>query len=323
MRSSAGLRERNRSILFITHRLEEVEAISDDITVLRDGRHVATRPAHEINHAALVQMMVGRPVELLFARRTSAQVGGEVLRVEDLGVEGSFADISFSLRAGEIVGMAGLVGAGRSEIAQALFGMTPPTAGRVFLQGKVIGPRSPRQMLRLGLAYLPEDRDAQGLIMPETIVENVTLPIVGRLARFGVLSRTRERRISTEAVDTYQVRATSIDQAVSSLSGGNRQKVAFAKWLTTGPVALILDEPTHGVDVGSKAQIHKIIAELADAGLAVLLISSDLPEILAMSDRVLVIAEGRLAASFTRSDATQERIMTAATSSRRDAHAAV
>ena len=218
--------------------------------------------------------------------------------------------------------MAGLVGAGRSEIAQALFGMTPPTEGRVLLRGKVVAPRNPRQMLRLGLAYLPEDRDGQGLIMPESIVENVTLPIIGRLARLGVLSRDRERRISSEAVETYQVKATGIDQVVSALSGGNRQKVAFAKWLATKPGALILDEPTHGVDIGSKAQIHKIIAELADAGLAVLLISSDLPEVLAMSDRMLVVAEGRLVASFARSEATQEKIMTAATESRGFAHAA-
>ncbi len=201
--------------------------------------------------------------------------------------------------------------------------MTPPTAGRVFLQGKVIGPRSPRQMLRLGLAYLPEDRDAQGLIMPLTIVENVTLPIVGRLARFGVVCRTRERRISTEAVDASQVRATGVDQAVSSLSGGNRQKVAFAEWLTTGPVAADPRRTRSRRRCRQQGADYKIIAELADAGLTVLLISSDLPEILAMSDRMLVIAEGRLAASFTRSDATQERIMTAATSSRRDAHAAV
>jgi len=316
------LREQNKSILFISHRLEEVEAICDEITVLRDGRHVATRPAREINRAALVQMMVGRPASSLFADRASARVGPEVLRVEGLGLRGRFEDVSFSLRSGEIVGMAGLVGAGRSEIAQALFGMTPPTAGRVRLQGEVVAPRSPRQMLRLGLAYLPEDRDAQGLIMRETIVENVTLPIVGRLARLGVLSPNRERRISTEAVRAYQVKATSIHQVVSALSGGNRQKVAFAKWLATNPVALILDEPTHGVDIGSKAQIHKIIAELADKGLAVLLISSDLPEILAMSDRTLVIAEGRLVASFARSEATQEAIMTAATGVRRGAHAA-
>jgi rhamnose transport system ATP-binding protein len=209
--------------------------------------------------------------------------------------------------------MAGLVGAGRSEIAQAIFGMTPPSAGKVFLKGVETHPQSPAQMLRLGLAYLPEDRDGQGLIMTETIVENVTLPVISRLARFFVLDRASERRIAEEAVETYKVRTHGVDQVVAALSGGNRQKVALARWLATGPAVLVLDEPTHGVDVGSKEQIHKFIADLAGTGLAVLLISSDLPEVIAMSDRILVIAEGRLVDEIARSDATQERVMRAAT----------
>jgi rhamnose transport system ATP-binding protein len=310
------LRDRGTAILLITHRLEEVEAIADDITVLRDGRLVATRPAAEIDRAQLVRLMVGRPVESLFAAHTAASLGAPLLRVENLGLAGTFADVSFVVRAGEIVGMAGLVGAGRSEIAQALFGMTPPTAGRVFLLDKAVVPRSPGQMLGLGLAYLPEDRDGQGLIMPESIEENVTLPIIGQLARFGVLARASQRRVANEAVATYRVKADDITQAVATLSGGNRQKVAFAKWLTTRPSVLILDEPTHGVDVGSKAQIHEIITQLAQAGLAVLLISSDLPEVLAMSDRILVVAEGRIVADLPRAAATQERVMQAATGSR-------
>jgi len=233
----ARLRDHGASVLLITHRLEEVEAIADDITVLRDGRHVATRPAREIDRAGLVQLMVGRPVETLFAKRAEASFGRAVLQVENLGVVGTFADVSFTLRAGEIVGMAGLVGAGRSEIAQALFGMNPPSEGRVVLNGEAIVPKSPGQMLGLGLAYLPEDRDGQGLIMPETILENVTLPIVGRLARLGVLAPARQRRVSNEAVATYQVKTSGIDQPVAALSGGNRQKVAFAKWLATQPAS--------------------------------------------------------------------------------------
>jgi rhamnose transport system ATP-binding protein len=307
------LRDNGKSVLLITHRLEEVEAIADDITVLRDGRHVATRPASEVNRAALVQMMVGRPIETLFARRQSSGLGKEILRVEKLNLVGKFADVSFSLRAGEILGMAGLVGAGRTEIAQSLFGIRPPTGGRVYLNGRPVLPRAPNQMLRLGLAYLPEDRDGQGLILPESIVENVTLPIVGRLARLGVLNRAGERRIATSATATYDVKATGIDQIVSSLSGGNRQKVAIAKWLATKPMALILDEPTHGIDIGSKAQVHRIIIDLADSGLGVLLISSDLPELLAISDRILVIAEGRLVCALSREEATQEKVMMAAT----------
>jgi rhamnose transport system ATP-binding protein len=307
------LRDRGKSVLLITHRLEEVEAIADDITVLRDGRHVATRPAEQINRAALVQMMVGRPIETLFARRQSEVLGKEILRVEKLSLVGQFTDVSFSLRAGEIVGMAGLVGAGRSEIAQSLFGIRPPSAGRVYLNGRHVVPRGPSQMLKLGLAYLPEDRDGQGLILPESIVDNVTLPIVGRLAHLGILNRASERQVAMAATATYDVKATSIEQLVSSLSGGNRQKVAFAKWLATKPTALMLDEPTHGIDIGSKAQVHRIIIDLADSGLGVLLISSDLPELIAVCDRILVIAEGRLVSEFSRGEATQEKVMMAAT----------
>ena len=307
------LRDRGKSILLITHRLEEVEIMADDLTVLRDGRHVATRPAREVDRAALVQMMVGRPVETLFGRSGSAAAGGEVLRVEDLCLAGTFTGISFSLRAREIVGMAGLVGAGRTEIAQTLFGITPPTHGRVFLNGQPVAPRSPRQMLKLGVAYLPEDRDGQGLIMADSIVNNVTLPIVGRLARMGVLNGSAERRVAQAATAAYDVKATGVEQLVMSLSGGNRQKVAFAKWLATKPVALLLDEPTHGIDIGSKAQVHRMVRQLAERGLAVLLISSDLPEVLAMSDRILVISEGRLVAEFSHQEATQEKVMMAAT----------
>lgn len=313
-----NLREQGKSVLIITHRLEEVEAIADDITVLRDGRHVATRPASTVDRSSLVQMMVGRPLESLFARREMRRQGDEVLRVEELSLDGKLSEISFSLHGGEILGMGGLVGAGRSEIAQSLFGIRPATSGRVYLKGRQVVPASPNQMLRLGLAYLPEDRDGQGLILAESISDNVALPIVGRLARLGILNRPAQRQIASDAATTCEVKATSIEQLVSSLSGGNRQKVAIAKWLAVKPVALILDEPTHGVDIGSKAQIHRIIAGLADSGLAVLLISSDLPELLAMSDRILVIAEGRLVSEFGREEATQEKVMMVATQNVRD-----
>jgi len=312
------LRDQGKSVLLITHRLEEVEAIADDITILRDGRHVATCPASALDRAGLVNLMVGRAIDTYFADRKIGVPGSDILRVQGLGVRGVFTDISFTLRAGEIVGMAGLVGAGRSEIAQAIFGMTPPDAGTVFLKGTEIRPGSPAQMLKLGVAYLPEDRDGQGLIMTETIVENVTLSIVGRLARFFMLDHESERQVAEAAVETYQVRTYGVNQMVSTLSGGNRQKVAFARWLSTGPAVLILDEPTHGVDIGSKLQIHKIITELAASGLAVLLISSDLPEVIAMSDRILVIAEGRLVDEIAHGDATQEAVMRSATRTREE-----
>ena len=307
-----ALRDRGTAVIFITHRLEEIMAMSDDITVLRDRRHIATKPANTVDQASLVQMMVGRPLETLFTRRDAPVFGAEVLRVEKLALAGVFDDVSFSVRAGEVVGMGGLVGAGRSEIAQTLFGITPPTSGRVFLNGKQVQPTSPRQMLGLGLAYLPEDRDRDGLIMPESITHNITLPILRRLAHWTFVDRTRERSIAEEAAAAYRVLTPTVEQIVSSLSGGNRQKVAFAKWLATNPMALILDEPTHGIDIGSKAQVHEMIAQLAGRGLAVLLISSDLPELLAMSDRILVIAEGAQVTEFPRGEATQEKVMLAA-----------
>jgi rhamnose transport system ATP-binding protein len=307
------LREGGKSILLITHRLEEVESIADHITVLRDGRHIATRPANQLPRNTLIQLMVGRPLSTLFSDRKAKAHAEEILRVEAISLTGTFLNISLVVRAGEIVGMAGLVGAGRSEIAQSLFGIIPPTSGRVFLDGKEIIPRSPRQMLSLGLAYLPEDRDSLGLITAEPIVNNIALPIIGKLSMGGLLNLKKEREIGRQAIKTYEIKTPGIRQLVSALSGGNRQKVAFAKWLATQPKVLILDEPTHGVDIGSKAQIHRIITELADQGLAILVISSDLPEVLAISDRILVIAEGRLVAEFNRSEATQEKVMRAAT----------
>jgi rhamnose transport system ATP-binding protein len=313
-----SLRERGTSVVLITHRLEELDLIADAVTVLRDGRHVVTRPASELSRAEIVRMMVGRTMETLFAERKARTPGREVLHVERLSSVGVFSNVSFSLRAGEIVGMAGLVGSGRSEIAQACFGLAAPTSGQVTLDGRPVAPRSPKQMLGLGLAYLPEDRDGVGLIMASSIVGNITLPIVDQLARFGFVDDSAQRRVASNAVQTYDVRTTGIDQLVSDLSGGNRQKVAFAKWLSTRPKVLILDEPTHGIDVGSKAQVHRMIARLVEDGLAVLVISSDLTEVLAISDRILVVSEGELVAELDPATADQASIMMAATRNARD-----
>ena len=314
-----ALRDRGTSILLITHRLEELDLIADAVTILRDGRHVATRPASELGRDEIVRMMVGRPIEALFAERKRKAPGPEVLRVERLSRDGAFSNVSFSLRAGEIVGMAGLVGSGRSEIAQACFGLAPPTSGRIALDGTPVTPRSPKQMLALGLAYLPEDRDGVGLIMASSIVDNVTLPIIDRLARWSVIDERAQHRVAADAVWTYDVRTTGIEQLVTDLSGGNRQKVAFAKWLSAKPRVLILDEPTHGVDVGSKAQIHRIITRLAEEeGLAVMVISSDLPEVLAISDRILVVSDGELVAELDAATADQASVMMAATRNARN-----
>jgi rhamnose transport system ATP-binding protein len=318
------LRERDTSIVFISHRLEELEGLVDRVTVLRDGQHVATKAATELDESTVVRLMVGRSLAELYpgdqpgaASQAAAEAGKERLRVENLGQRGVFEGVSFALHAGEIVAMAGLVGAGRSEIAHTIFGATPPTSGQVFLGREKVLVTSPRQMLELGLAYLPEDRDGEGLIPSMSIVRNLILPIMERLAWFGVVRPIREREIATTFAVDLQIKAVTVDQAVATLSGGNRQKVVLGKWLATNPSVLILDEPTHGIDVGTKAQVHRIIRNLADEGLAILMISSDLPEILRMGDRILVIADGHLTATFTRAEATQEKIMMAATQRRR------
>jgi rhamnose transport system ATP-binding protein len=315
------LRDRGASLIFISHRLEELAGLVDTVTVLRDGRHVTTQPAATLDQESVVRLMVGRSLDQLYPAgaepRDSVPYRPDRLRVEGLAQDGVFEDISFELRAGEIVGMAGLVGAGRSEIGQAIFGAPPPTAGRVWIDAVPVRPRSPRQMLRRGLAYLPEDRDGEGLITPLSITQNLVLPILSRLSAHGVLRPDRERATARRFAGELQIRAAGLEQAVSALSGGNRQKVVLGKWLAMGPKVLILDEPTHGIDVGTKAQVHQIIERLAAQGIAVLMISSDLPEVLRMSHRILVIADGRLTASFARSEASEEAIMTAATRRRR------
>jgi rhamnose transport system ATP-binding protein len=308
------LRDLGSSVLFISHRIEELQGLVDSITVLRDGRHVETRPASELDHEAIVRLMVGRTLEQLYVRPEGRlRAGEERLRVEDLSLAGEFTNVSFAVCANEVVTLAGLVGSGRTEIAQTIFGITPATSGRIFIDGRQVRVTNNRQMLDYGVAYLPEDRDGQGLITQFSITSNIVLPMLDKLARFGIVKPPAERALATRFASTLQIKMSGVGQIVSALSGGNRQKVVLAKWLATDPTVLILDEPTHGIDVATKAQVHELIAELAGKGLAILQISSDLPEVLATSDRILVISEGRLVAEFSRAEATQERIMLAAT----------
>jgi len=232
--------------------------------------------------------------------------------VRGLSLPGVFEDIGFEVRAGEIVGMFGLVGAGRTEVAQALFGVRPPAAGSVTIDGAPVLPRSPRAMRAAGLAYVPEDRERQGLVATYSLRKNVTATVLGRLSRWGILRPPREMALARRSIADLSIRTSGTEAPVASLSGGNRQKVVLAKWLAIAPRVLLLDEPTHGIDVGAKAQVHAIVADLAARGVAVLLISSDLPEIMAMSDRVLVMARGRIVAHFSRADATEVAIMSAA-----------
>jgi rhamnose transport system ATP-binding protein len=306
------LRGRGVAVLFVDHRIEEVFEIADRVSVLRDGRHVITAPIAELTPAEAIRHMVGRRLDALFPKE-AATIGDVALEVKGLTRRGVFGDVSFQVRRGEILGLAGLVGAGRSEVARVLFGIDHADIGEVFVAGKRVDIKSPQDAMRLGIVYVPEDRHDQGLVLDFSIAENVSLPIVQRLSRFLVVDRRQERQIAADYSRQLQVRSTGVDQEASGLSGGNQQKVVIAKWLATKPTILLLDEPTQGVDIGAKAEVHRIISQLATQGMAIVLISSELPEVLGMADRVVVLNEGRVSAVFGRDDATQERIMAAAT----------
>ena len=300
------------TVVWISHRMEEVRVLADTMTVLRDGAHVRTAPADDLDDDELIRLMVGRSVAIERVERTEP-LGDVCLSVRGLTVPGKFADIDFDVRAGEIVALAGLVGAGRTEIAQAIFGLESRVTGEIEVDGKRVVPTSPRAMADRGVAYLPENRDAGGVIVSLPIVSNIALPSVGALSHFGMMHRDEEYRICEEQRSALSIKGESADP-VSSLSGGNRQKVALARWLATRPRVLLLDEPTHGIDVGTKAHVHAIMRDLARRErLGIVMISSDMPEVLAVSDRVLVIARGRLVAEFDTADATQESVLAAAT----------
>ncbi len=307
------LRDQGTAIIFISHRLEELFQIADRVTVLRDGAYVDTRTLQGVTTDGLIQMMVGRTLADLFPK-LDVKPGAPLLEVEKLCCAGRFQDVSFTLRAGEILGMAGLVGAGRTDVACALFGVEPATSGVTRVEGKAVQIRSPQQALALGLAYVPEDRQHHGLVLPMSIAENVTLPILQRfVTRLGFFQSRGEQAVAESAADRLEVKRAGTWQRARELSGGNQQKVVLAKWLETAPRILILDEPTRGIDVGTKAAVHALMSELAAKGMAILMISSELPEVLGMSDRILVMREGRLTAEFSRAEATQEKVMLAAT----------
>jgi len=307
------LRERGVAILFVSHRLDEVFALCDRATVFRDGRHVVTMPTNTMTTADLVRHMVGRAVSLF--PKVETPIGDVLLEVDGLSRSGSFRDVTFTVRSGEIVGFAGLVGAGRTEVARVLFGIDRRDAGEIRLGGTNVEFTSPSAAMIAGIAYVPEDRHQDGLVLDFTIAQNVTLPILPRLFPRLLVRAATERAVAAEQTREFQVRMTGVDQLVGALSGGNQQKVVLAKWLASKPRVLILDEPTRGIDIGAKVEVHRIISELAASGLGIVLISSDLPEVLAMSDRILVMHEGRIAAEIDRVAATEERVMYAATGS--------
>ena len=306
------LRDEGTAIIFISHRLEELFELADRVTVLRDGAYVDTRSIEDVTRDDLIRMMVGRKITNMFPKQ-DVQVEEVVLKVDHLTRAGTFEDISFELRKGEILGMAGLIGAGRTDVACAIFGVEPPTSGTIQFEGKEIHISSPQQAIALGLAYVPEDRQLHGLIPPMDIISNISLPILQEYSRQGWLQDKEERSATFNAARQMEVRANNIWQKARELSGGNQQKVVLAKWLSTNPKILILDEPTRGIDVGTKAAVHALMSKLASEGMAILMISSELPEVLGMSDRIIVMYEGRMTATFTRAEATQEKIISAAT----------
>jgi rhamnose transport system ATP-binding protein len=306
------LRAEGTAVIFISHRLEELFALADRVTVLRDGSYVDTRALQDVTRDDLIRMMVGRTISNLFPKQDVA--AGEVaLKVENLTRPGSFYDVSFELRRGEILGLAGLVGAGRTNVARALFGVEPAAGGQIEVAGRDVAITSPQQAIALGLAFVPEDRQSHGLIPDMHITANISLPTLRHHARAGWLQDRSERKSAYDAACQMEVRASHIWQLARELSGGNQQKVVLAKWLSTNPHILILDEPTRGIDVGTKAAVHALMSKLAAEGMAILMISSELPEILGMSDRVIVMREGRVTGHFSRAEATQEKIISAAT----------
>jgi rhamnose transport system ATP-binding protein len=307
-----SLRDHGAAVLFISHRFDEVFALCQRITVMRDGQWVSTDRIEDVTVDQVVRRMVGREVSSLFPKQAT-EVRDVLLEVHGLTRHGVFSDVSFDVRGGEIVALAGLVGAGRSEVIQAVFGVDPYDSGEVRIGGRRLPAGRPAAAMAAGLALVPEDRRQQGLVMELSVERNTTLTRRWALARLGLLRAASERRAARKWTQRLQVKAPRLSAAVSTLSGGNQQKVVLAKWLSTSPKVLIVDEPTRGIDVGTKAEVHRLLSQLAADGLAVLMVSSELPEVLGMADRVLVMHEGWLVAEIPRERADEESVMFAAT----------
>ncbi|MFC0274477.1 sugar ABC transporter ATP-binding protein [Metabacillus herbersteinensis] len=307
------LRDQGASIIFISHRFEDMYRLASQVTVLRDSKYIGSWGVNEITNDKLIVAMVGREITQVFPNK-KAKIGEKLLEVNGLGKVGYYADISFTLHKGEILGLTGLVGAGRTEVCQSLFGITSYERGEVYLKGQKINLKDPKAAMNLGIGYLPEDRQLQGLVLDWGIGRNITLPALKELSSKGWLNNKKESSIAKKLAEKVNVKANSIFDLVSSLSGGNQQKVAVAKLLTADLDIIILDEPTKGVDVGAKSAIYEIINDLAAGGYGIIMISSEMPEILGMSDRIVVMREGRITRVLNKEDATQEVILEAAMS---------
>jgi len=302
------LRQKNVAVIFVSHKLDEVFHLCDRLHVLRDGKDVGSKVTDETTHDEVIRMMVGRDLGSLFVKQ-EADIGRPVLEVRNLSSSKGVDDVSFSVRSGEILGFAGLVGSGRTEVMRAVFGIDPRTGGSVLIDGKEVNIRIPSDAIGHGIGFVPEDRQLQGLILEMTVRHNVTLPGLRFVSYRGFLRNDKEREVTRSFIDQLSIRTPHQEQAVLNLSGGNQQKVVVSKWLAINPRILILDEPTRGIDVGTKKEIHRLMIKLAQRGVAIIMISSELPEVLAMSDRIVVMHEGRKRGELSREEASQERIM--------------
>jgi ribose transport system ATP-binding protein len=304
------LTRRDVAVVYISHRLEEIRAIGDRITVLKDGRTVATGlPARETSTRAVIELMTGRDIEYVFPERRTIPEGAPLLEVEDLGLAGTFSGVSFTVRPGEVVGLAGLVGAGRSEILETVYGARRATSGTVRVDGKALRPGNVAAAVAAGVGLAPEERKSQGLLLGESVTRNISIASLARFSRGGFVARGAERAAAREQVSALEVRPQDVDREVRTLSGGNQQKIVLARWLLRDCRVLLLDEPTRGVDVGARSEIYALIRELADRGVAVVVVSSEIPEVLGLADRVLVVAEGRVLAEEPAGALDEHRVL--------------
>ena len=308
------LKARGVSVVYISHRLEEIFRVADRVTVLRDGRYIGTYPVNVVDMDALIQLMVGRKLTEKFPR-VPASRGPVLFEARALSAAGVFRDVSFTVRAGEILGIAGLVGSGKIEVAHAVFGMIPFDEGEIRVDGMPAVIRAPADAIALGIGLVPEDRKSQGLILGMSLRDNITLPSLGRMSTLGFIRKAEERAVVDRLIRRLDIRAAGADQEARNLSGGNQQKAVLAKWLQTGVRILFLCEPTRGIDVGAKVEMYRLMVELARAGVGVVMISSEMPEVLGMSDRILVMHEGRVTGEFSREEATQEKVLASASGS--------
>ena len=307
-----SLRKKGVSIVYISHRMEEIFELCDRITILRDGTYIDTKRIADIDMNDIVKMMIGREIGERYPVRNS-KIGDVAFEVKNLNCPGAFENVSFEVRAGEVLGVSGLMGAGRTEIMQAIFGNMPNVTGQLFLDGKEIKNKNPQQAIQNGIGFITEDRKVEGLMLEESIMKNISLANLGRISNGGVINKKKEQELVNKGIEELRIRCFGPQHECNNLSGGNQQKVIFAKWIYTNPKVLILDEPTRGVDIGAKKEIYNIINELAAKGVAIIMVSSELPEVLGMSDRVMVVREGEVRGILNKEEANQESIMTLAT----------